>query len=373
MKGGALDFITSNISGQTGIQIARLSESAGLPTAGDVVGLINDPLLRPQALRLVSDGTSSDYRDFAQRFDFNRNEITDALNMAEIRRSFRSGATLIVEDVGKWHSPVARICNFIFNEFWNYSNAGYFITGAGKKGLPFHADEETSFVFQLSGSKRWQVVQTIADKSGPSAFDDAAGIQEFDLLPGDAACIPPFHPHRTESLGAEDSVHLTVGVRQFKVKDLLRASFLAQSRVESLETKLSSLGRAHQEFSEAIGAIGTDEWAKHLAIASIRIASGGLAGGFELRSAAPQLPRTGRGFDDLMWKVGLGERFLVFFGGTHAILDRAGVDSLSAIAKSHAVGGVSWRDLAADRTDSPGVRRLLEASGWAVASEAGQQ
>jgi hypothetical protein len=253
-----------------------------------------------------------------------------------------------------------------------YANAAYFITRSGNCGLPFHADEETTFVFQVAGSKTWHVADYAAERLGAAEVPPGARVVEFVMRPGDAACIPPMHPHRTVTGLGGDSIHLTVGVRPFKAKDLF--TDLAErgiSRIPALEAEMESIGSSLDTLIDALRDTPGDVWGRELAVASIRVACGMADRGIEFnlseenqRHADWQEPVLG----DLVWRVRLGSRSLVHHSGTFAMMDEAGFEALCTAVALRSSRGCTWRELAAEGLAPPPVRQFLTAAGWNLES-----
>lgn len=372
LDGGPLEFIRAHTRRGCRVDTAHLLDTASLPSVTDVVGLLNDPMLRAQAVRVVTKGESQAVRKFSSSTDYNSKVVHDSLNSLSLRRAFAGGSTLIIEDVGKWHPPVTKICNTVFNEDWLYANAGYFITRSGNGGLPFHADEEITFVFQVTGSKKWQVADYAADRLGAADVPSDARVYEFVMRPGDAACIPPMHPHRTEAIGGGDSIHLTVGVRRFKLKDFFTdLADRGLSRVPALEEEIGSIEETLVPLIGALEGASGEAWRREMAIASIRVAGGLADRGFEfIATDAPTRHGTRpSGSGDLLWCVRLGDRTLVQFSGTFAMMDDAGLAALRSAVAMREARGCTWHELAAEYDMPSAVRGFLTAAGWALGED----
>jgi Cupin superfamily protein len=366
--GGILDFVYAHIGEDCKVDAAHLLDPAALPTAGHVTEILGNPLLRAQVVRIVADGVSQPVTGLSKRADYNSKIVTDSLDSLTLRRAFAAGATIIIEDTGRWHPPVAAICNSLFNARWLYANGCYYITRSGKRGLPFHADEETTFVFQLAGSKVWHVADYAAQRPGAAEVSHDARVVEFVLCPGDAACIPPMYPHRTEAVGGGDSIHLTIGVRRFKVKDFLKD--LAERgmwRVPAFETEIDSIASSRDALLEAVQNSPTEIWERQLAISSIRVASGMADRGFEL--VWPEGDQGGRGSPggaahDLVWSVESTGRSLVYYSGRFAVMDNFGLTALCEAVALRNSRACTWQELLAEGGVPSAVRKFLTSAGW---------
>lgn len=363
--GGILDFIDAHLGARCRVSVGHLSDGSGLPTAREVGDLLRHPLVRAQVVRVVTGGVTQPVEHFSTGANYNSKVVKDSLDSRALRRAFLGGSTLIIEDVGRWHPRVSTICNTIFNEQWLYANAGYFMTTTANCGLPFHADEEITFVFQLAGSKQWHVAEHGVDRLGVAEVAPEQRVVEFTMRPGDAACIPPMYPHRTRTVDEGDSLHLTIGVRPFKVKDLLRDLVeRGVSRVPSLDREIPSVGSIAETLTDAVADAPVDVWQRELAISSIRVASGMADRGFEFDPSSGD-DRGDPGLGDLVWKVRLGRQYLVYLSGAFALIGEGALEALERAMADREHRGRLWRELmAGDGLPAP-VRQLLESAGWA--------
>lgn len=365
--GTALQFMYSYLEGEVRVGTGHLTD-ADLPTVGDVADALHDPMLLAQAVRVVTEGVTQPASAFSRETHYNSRKVLDSLDSRALRLAYAAGSTVIVEDLAKWQPRVAAICNTIFNDRWLYANAAYFLTGSGNRGLPFHADEEMTYVFQLSGMKTWQVADCAEDKLGASDVPAGSRIAEFALRPGDVACIPAMFPHRTEAASGGDSVHLTIGVRPFKLKDFIAdVAERGITRIPTFEAHVPSVEDSADVLRSALSGGALETWQREVAIASVRLASGSADRGFEFGAGNADvfLPATSTpSMGDLVWRVRLGERSLVQYSGAFAMMDDAGLDSLLAATELRRTERLSWKQLKARGCVIPAVERFLTAAGW---------
>lgn len=360
-NGTVRDFVDRSLHADQTVVWARLSSTEGLPTVQDVAALIESPLVRSTAVRVVTDGVTQGPQTFAEQFNVNGKVLNDSLSALAVRQAFRDGSTLIVEDVGKWHPPVARLCNSVFNEHWRLVNAGYFLTRSRARGLPFHADEETTLVFQISGAKRWRVATYAADRLGATDVPGSATVVEVDLVPGDVLVVPPYFPHGTEVCGPDDSVHLTIGVRPFKVRDLLMEMGVSRfPRMNELHAECGTIDGTRDATVEALAAVPQGVWDLEIAKASMRLLSGGMSRGIEIAGA-----KLGEVRDDvshLMWRVQVGRGYVVMFAGVFAMMDHASVAHLEALLERKRQEGLTWSQVMREGGVPKGIARVLGAA-----------
>lgn len=359
--GTVLDFVERSLHHNSDVVLARLSSGDGLPGLQEIVTLIESPLIRSSAVRVVTDGVTQKTDVFADKFEINGKTIEDSLSAVSVRQAFSEGATLVIEDVGKWHSPIARICNSVFNKHWCLVNASYFLTRSRARGMPFHADEETTLVFQLSGTKRWRVANYAAERLGATRIPEEATVLEIDLEPGEVLLVPPYFPHETEAIGLDDSVHLTIGVRPFKVRDLIMQMGASRfSRMDTLHAQCDTVGSSMKASIKAISEVPEDLWGQEVAKASIHLLTGGLNRGIEVSTSS--LVRHDNGVSDLLWKVGIDHHNLVMFAGVFAIMDNVSLRSFEALLEHKRYEGMTWHQVAEEKDIPQGIRGILHAA-----------
>jgi mannose-6-phosphate isomerase-like protein (cupin superfamily) len=377
---GPLKFIYAHLGEECQVDVGTLRNRSSVPAGSQVLELLRNPLLRAQVVRVVTDGKTRDVQAFSKTVSYNGREVRDSLDSVALRRAFANGSTLVIEDVGKWHERVARMCNEIFNDRWLYANAAYFMTKSGNAGFPFHADEETTFIFQVAGRKKWHVADYVAGRLGSARVPSSERVFEFVLEPGDMACIPPRHPHRTAAVGDSDSIHLTIGVRRFKLKDFLRdlAARGRMAHIPALDEEIGSIERSIDPLMRALDGAAGDIWRREMAVASIRVASGMADRGFDFSWTDDDGSR-GSGehaLGDLMWRVSLGDRALVCVSGTFAMMDEVSAEFLRSAVAARAASPCGWRSFAEEVCLPSGVREFLRAAGWVLGddeSEAGRR
>lgn len=355
------DFVEHSLYRNHDVVWARLSSDEGLPTPHEVVTLVTSPLIRSSAVRVVTGGVTQKTDAFSEKFQINGRILDDSLSAISVRRAFSTGSTLIVEDVGKWHAPVARLCNSIFNKHWCLLNASYFLTRSQARGMPFHADEETTLVFQISGTKRWHVATYAAERLGATRVPEEATVLEIDLQPGDVLLVPPYFPHDTEAIGPDDSVHLTIGVRPFKVRDLIMQMGVSRfARMDALHAECDTVEGSLESTIEAISKVPEGVWSQEVAKASVHLLTGGLSRGLAL--AASSLMGPDDGISELLWKVQVGHANLVMFAGTFAMMDDGSVSCFEALLERKKHEGITWRQVASEWDVPQEIKHFLHAA-----------
>lgn len=273
-----VDILLGRSCSQTDTAIFKDASPEWIPQISWVEQLLSIGGLPAASLRVVREGVTLDRSGYQARTRLNGTAVDGLIDRNGVREQLNSGNTLVLDDVGLWDPQISAICNASFVHVWQYANASYFITPGNQHGLPFHADSELTVVFQIAGTKRWDVIERKASTQGsleghPITQDP---YRQFDLKPGDVLVVPSLFPHRTQSLGDSPSVHLTLGLRPFRLSDLVPHMF-AQSgaRLDSPSGALVSPSSSFGVLRDSVENLAAGSWAVAAAKASIEIQTGG--------------------------------------------------------------------------------------------------
>ena len=148
------------------------------------------------------------------------------------------GHTLISHAVQLWSRDTARLCLQLSDALNRTINANLYCCDAGlQTALAPHNDSQCVFIWQLEGSKRWQIwlreaaLLPVDDRRVFGKHSDRQlerenlGQPDFTLVlqPGDVMYLPRGVIHATDTVdctgGSSPSVHLTVGVDSWPVDD----------------------------------------------------------------------------------------------------------------------------------------------------------
>jgi len=141
-----------------------------------------------------------------------------SLNIFNLIRALREGATLIIDRVDQMHAPIAALCRTLERELCDIVDAGVYAAWHQSRGLETHWDDCDVFVVQVSGRKSWRIF-------GPGRRFPITKDRELPLTPpedphwagelssGDLLYIPRGWWHDAVALG-EPTLHLTLGVRR---------------------------------------------------------------------------------------------------------------------------------------------------------------
>jgi len=221
------------------------------PSWQDVVDIASDDDAESRVISHIP----GDYSTFDVRWGALSNAEIDkwlskAMTTAEQAENVRK-ETLVVNDVDRFHPPLADwiydIFNFIPN--WRMDDGQISLAEVGG-GIGPHVDNYDVFLIQMNGLRSWQVgkrkidameernrlvsgidVRVLSDWSDGQDADNTQ-VEEWILKPGDMLYLPPRVPHCGIALSA-GCMTLSVGCRAPSVSDLV--SRLAEQLSNSIE------------------------------------------------------------------------------------------------------------------------------------------
>ncbi len=285
-----------------------------IPDVDWVNSILSLNALSASAVRIIEDGTTRPRAEHSSSLRLNGSDARDVIQGRRLVEAFQKGATVVVDDVGLWDPKIVRICCAIFTSSWRYANASYFLTPAGAKGLPFHADSELTAVFQIAGRKEWDVVDADAGRVG--ALDEleqsSRSHRTYILSPGDVLFVPERFPHRTRTVGNDASVHLTIGIRQFDTAELIRE--IALRGYGAMKTHVYVPAVVPEDVFSTVAVpdlLGrSDAWAVEAAKASIRLVTGGY------QVTGQDLGLIQKSHPPMMWFAATRSRGVLFANGS---------------------------------------------------------
>jgi len=139
------------------------------------------------------------------------------------------GYSFQIRNLDRWYPPLHAMCRAIQEEtgFGCYVTA--FVTPGGAQGLDYHWDQNIGVVYQVSGSKTWQIWRPVVDEphrgfqaSNTRPLGELVEQLEADgpdlevtLKPGQVLVLPRGWVHNPHALDqTEESVHLTFVIRE---------------------------------------------------------------------------------------------------------------------------------------------------------------
>jgi hypothetical protein len=183
-----------------------------------------------------------------------------------VTEEYLKGATIILPHLHSSMYNLGEFCRSLEEVFTCHVQTNIYLTppsreeGKANQGFPPHYDNHDVFVMQVSGQKAWRLYGTpVATPFRGETFQLAeheAGepTQTFTMNPGDCIYLPRGMMHDAESMGAEPSVHITVGLITKTWADLLLESISELAISEPSFRRSLPAGYADREFDrEAAG------------------------------------------------------------------------------------------------------------------------
>ncbi|UPT97481.1 cupin domain-containing protein [Bradyrhizobium barranii subsp. apii] len=144
-------------------------------------------------------------------------------------RLFGEGATIVLNRVHLYHSPLSEICVRLGEEFSAPCQANVYLTPPNAKGFNLHYDTHDVFIFQSAGTKQWRVYGPALELplagQGTSERLDPKGdpILESELTPNQVLYIPRGWMHEGNATSSV-SLHITFGMYFFTWADAILES-----------------------------------------------------------------------------------------------------------------------------------------------------
>lgn len=151
--------------------------------------------------------------------------------------AYNEGYTIVVNEVHKRHKPMTlflkeleRLCSLTVA-------SNLYLTPANSQGFKAHYDTHDIFIVQVYGAKRWTVYDAFMQKLPPRTDGvpipdqhlPSEWLYDVTLKAGDLLYMPRGFVHNARS-EEESSVHLSVGLYNFRWSDLLERTLTVLSR-----------------------------------------------------------------------------------------------------------------------------------------------
>jgi bifunctional lysine-specific demethylase and histidyl-hydroxylase NO66 len=176
----------------------------------DVDRLVGGTGLRAPAFRMVRAGRTLPRGELTRRVRIGSRPVDDLVDVRAVHAAFADGATLVLQGLHRSWSPVARLCRDLELVLTHPTQANAYLTPPVAQGLDVHADPHDVFALQTHGVKRWVVHAPGEDEPW-----------DLELRPGDVLYLPAGTRHAAQTID-RPSLHLTIGVRTVRWRDLLR-------------------------------------------------------------------------------------------------------------------------------------------------------
>ena len=218
--------------------------------AAQVDEIISTMALRAPAFRLVQGGATLPASSYTRRARIGSRTITDLIDVGRVYDHFNSGATIVLQGLHRYWSPVGSLCRQLERELTHQVQANAYITPPVAQGLRVHADPHDVFAIQTHGAKQWVLYE--GDQS--PAPDGSAGTTTLDtqLTAGDCLYVPKGVHHAARTVDTP-SIHLTIGVKTVVWRDVLQGAVEAALEDATLKEPLPP-GFANDPAALAAGA-----------------------------------------------------------------------------------------------------------------------
>jgi bifunctional lysine-specific demethylase and histidyl-hydroxylase NO66 len=176
----------------------------------DVDRLVAGSGLRAPAFRMVRHGRTLSRTELTRRVRIGSRPVDDLVDVRAVHEAFGAGATLVLQGLHRSWAPVAGLCRELELALTHPVQANAYLTPPVAQGLDLHADPHDVFALQTHGSKRWVV-------HAPGEAEP----WDLELRAGDVLYLPAGTRHAAQTID-QPSLHLTIGVRTVRWRDLLR-------------------------------------------------------------------------------------------------------------------------------------------------------
>jgi len=183
---------------------------ADLLSLDDVDDIVASTGMRAPAFRLVRDGATLPRAAVTRRARIGSRPVDDLVDVAAVHREFAAGATIVLQGLHRSWGPVTALCRSLETSLTHPVQANAYLTPPISQGLHVHADPHDVFAVQTYGVKRWVVHP-----------EGAAHPLDVELHPGDVLYLPAGTRHAAQTV-QRPSLHLTIGVRTLRLRDVAR-------------------------------------------------------------------------------------------------------------------------------------------------------
>ncbi len=182
--------------------------------------------LRAPSFRLVRDGATLPRSSVTRSVRIGSRPVDDLVDVQAVHREFAAGASIVLQGLHRSFEPVAALCRSLEVSLTHPVQANAYLTPPVAQGLHLHADPHDVFAVQTHGVKRW----VVHPPDGTEPWD-------LELRPGDVLYLPAGTRHAAQTLD-RPSLHLTIGVRTTRWRDLVRRAVDDALAAADLDTSL---------------------------------------------------------------------------------------------------------------------------------------
>ncbi len=212
LSGDAQTFRTKVWASRVHLHHTDPADLVGLLSLDDVDHLLTSVALRAPALRIAQDGQVLPTSAFTRSASMAGSPLTGLVDARKVLDLFDGGATVVLQGLHRYWPPLTRLVRDLELELGHPCQANAYLTPPGAQGFARHSDSHDVFVFQTHGHKQWEIVE---------GTDGDEVARQVTLEPGLSMYLPTGTPHSARSQDAT-SLHVTLGINQLTMRDLLR-------------------------------------------------------------------------------------------------------------------------------------------------------
>ncbi len=156
-----------------------------------------------------------------------------------------NGGTIIVNEVHRKFAAVSELCAQVNKGYQLRCQANAYLSPPGNQGFHTHYDTHDVFVLQVAGRKTFRFYPSdielpfTDDTYHPDGDSSGDALEHVELSAGDTLYIPRGMVHDALASEGEPSLHITLGVFPFVVRDLLQGMIqVAAERDVKLRTSV---------------------------------------------------------------------------------------------------------------------------------------
>ncbi|TMP89012.1 hypothetical protein CWC05_01260 [Pseudoalteromonas ruthenica] len=148
-----------------------------------------------------------------------------------VRGKIEQGYTLILQQLNQYHAPLTKLISSLEVENLFAFQANAYYSPPNSLGFERHWDTHDVFILQVEGEKVWELFDRpimspndeLTSKYSAKLSSQAKFIQKVMLKPGELLYLPRGAVHQVYTEDS-DSLHITLGIRQSTVENLLMKS-----------------------------------------------------------------------------------------------------------------------------------------------------
>ena len=194
------------------------------------------------------------------------------LDLPRLFALYDAGATLVLSQMHQVHPPLGHFCRGLERVFMHAVQCNVYLTPPGAQGFRAHYDTHDVLILQVQGEKLWRHWPTppvpFANNRTPWQNQPPPPEEQRTqmLRPGDVLYVPRGILHDAVSQGAQNSLHLTIGLLGHSWGDALHAALNVMEREDPTLRQLFPTWRLAeggvsddlmQEAAKRLSALGT--------------------------------------------------------------------------------------------------------------------